>query len=227
MNDPAALPNWDAISAGYDEIAEQIWETPSLYRDALRLAPDCHGTVLDVGCGQGRFLEVVSKQCKGVVALTGCDISPRLVEMSRKRLPQGRFETANALTLAQYPSSSFDFVFMIASLEHMIDHASALRAAYRVLKPNGVIAVAVPNRAWINYEKWLRNRTEFQPVDDYWFRPEELYGLIEQAGFKIERVRGLWALYRGNWLHTLENFAAAIFPILHKRMKLIGVRARK
>lgn len=215
------------IAKGYDDIAEQIWESPSLYRDALRLARDAHGKVLDVGCGQGLFLELLSKDCPGVTSLSGCDISPRLVEMSKKRLPQADFQVANALSLEQYGSASFDYVFMIGSLEHMIEHEKALRAAYRVLKPGGILSVAVPNGAWVNYEKWKRNRTEFQPVDDYWFQPEELTGLMEKVGFRVQRVRGLWALYRGNWIHRFENLAAFFFPILHRRMKLIGVRAIK
>lgn len=215
------------ISAGYDAIAEQIWESPSLYRDALKLAPDCRGDVLDIGCGQGRFLETLHAAFPGISSFSGCDISPKLIELSKARLPNGNFKVANALTLNQYCDASFDYIFMIASLEHMIDHAAALRAAYRILKPNGVICIAVPNRSWINYDKWLRNRTEFQPVDDYWFQPQEITGLIETAGFKVERICGLWALYRGNWIHQIENAFATVFPILHKRMKLIGIRARK
>lgn len=215
------------ISAGYDAIADQIWESPSLYRDALRLAPDCSGDILDIGCGQGRFLEVISRSCSGVKSISGCDISPKLIELSKARLPNGKFEVANALTLENYATASFDYVFMIASLEHMIDHEAAVRSAYRVLKPNGVICIAVPNRRWVSYKKWLRNRTEFQPVDDYWFEPEELLSLMRNTGLKPERIRGLWALFRGNWIHQIENGLASIFPILHQRMKLIGVRARK
>ena len=109
----------------------------------------------------------------------------------------------------------------------MVQHEEALRSAYRVLRPGGVLGVAVPNRAWLRYDAWLRHRTQFQPVDDYWFRPEELTGLFEKVGFKVEKVRGVWALFRGNWIHHLENAAAAVFPALHTRMKLIGVRGRK
>lgn len=220
-------PNWDQIAAGYDEIATDIWESPSLYRDALRLAFDCRGDVLDIGCGQGLFLELVRENCHGVNSLSGCDLSPKLIELSKVRVQTADFQVANALTLDNYQSSSFDFVFMIGSLEHMINHEAALRAAYRVLKPNGIICVAVPNRSWVNYEKWLKNRTEFQPVDDYWFDPDELTDLMQKVGFRVELIRGLWALYRGNWIHQIELVLAGIFPVLHKRMKLIGVRARK
>ena len=220
-------PDWSKIAAGYDQIASEIWESPSLYKDALKLAPDCRGSIIDVGCGQGLFLDLIGKTFPKVTSLSGCDLSPKLVELSRARVKNADIKVANALELTQYETSSFDFLFMIGSLEHMIYHETALRTAYRVLKPNGVICVAVPNRNWINYQKWLKNRTEFQPVDDYWFQPQELTGLMEHVGFKIESIRGLWALYRGNWIHNIEIALAAIFPSLNKRMKLIGVRARK
>ena len=57
--------------------------------------------------------------------------------------------------LEPYADLSFDYVFMIGSLEHMVEHEKALRAAHRVLRPGGVLGVAVPNKAWVNYQKWL------------------------------------------------------------------------
>ena len=214
------------IADAYDAIADRVWESPSLYRDALALARDVHGNVLDIGCGQGRFLEMLAAK-KKARSLWGCDISPKLIELAKARVPKADLRVANALDLKGYPSNAFDFVFMIGSLEHMIEHEQALREAARVLKRGGSLIVAVPNASWINYEKWKIHRTEFQPVDDYWFKPEELIGLMQKVGLRVTKVRGLWALYRGNWIHQLEMLTAFFIRPLHRKMKLIGVRARK
>ncbi|MBZ5557735.1 MAG: methyltransferase domain-containing protein [Acidobacteriia bacterium] len=209
------------IGAAYDEIADHVFESKSMYDDVVALAPGCAGKILDIGCGQGRFLERLP-QCER----WGCDLSPKLVAMARARVPTADIRVADALTLP-YPDAAFDWVFMVASLEHVVDHALALREAVRVLKPGGRLVIAVPNRAWLRYERWLECRTAFQPVDDYFFMPDELIGLIEAAGARVERVRGVWAIVWSDWRHRLEMMAAAIYPPLHRRMKCIGVSAIK
>src|SRR5438045_7153710 len=95
------------IAAGYDEIGEKVWESPSLYRDALRLAPDVNGAVLDIGCGQARFLEMLAGKPQ-ITSLTGCDISPRLIEMAKERVPTADLRVCNALHLEGYDSEAYD-----------------------------------------------------------------------------------------------------------------------
>lgn len=216
----------EEIAAGYDEIADHIFESESMYRDTLKLAPDCGGRVLDAGCGQGLLLQMIRRR-HASASLAGCDISPRLCEMARTNAPDAEVRVADATRLEPYADEEFDFVFLTGSLEHMVDHLGALKAVHRVLRTGGVVVVAVPNRAWLRYDTWLRHHDPTQPIDDHWFRPEELTGLMEAAGFRIDKVRGVWALFRGDWRHGIENAAAAVFPPLHRRMKCIGVRATK
>lgn len=228
MQTSDAKPDWQKISEGYDAVADDIWEGGTLYEDSARLLENVHGDVLDIGCGQGVFLELVSKRFPNVKSINGCDISNELIRRAKLRLPNGSFQVANALSLEQFASESFDHVFMICSLEHMIEHQQALNSAYRVLRKGGRIAISVPNKNWVLYERWKRNHVQFQPVDDYWFEPAELTGLIENAGFKVEKVLGGWALFRGHkFIHTFENIAADVFTPLRRKMKNIGVRAVK
>ena len=215
------------VADAYDEIAEHIYEGPAMYRDTLALVPDCYGRILDVGCGQGRFLELLKRRYPKITELAGCDISPRLCAMARDRVSGAEISVCNAERLDPYPDSRFDFVFMVGSLEHMQDHLAALTAACRVLRQNGKLIVSVPNREWIRYERWASRHKQGQPVDDYWFRPAELSSLCVRAGFMVEEMRGVWALLRGNWIHVIENWAATLFPRLHYKMKCIGIRCRK
>lgn len=215
------------IADGYDAIAEHCFESGSMYTDSLGLVKNVHGRVLDVGCGQGRFLKELQRRHPGISELAGCDISPRLCEIARAAVPSATITVANALSLEPYESGHFDYVFMIASLEHMIDHAAALSAAHRVLKARGVLVVAVPNREWLRYDRYMSLREAYQPVDDHFFRPAELFELCRSQGFEIEAVRGVWAIFRGNWIHRLENIAALLVPPLNYKMKCIGVRCRK
>ncbi len=220
------FPTEEQIAEGYDAIAEHVFESDSMYYDSLGLVKSVSGRVLDVGCGQGRFLKLLHERYPGISELAGCDISPKLCAMARDAVPSAMVTVSNALRLEQFESGHFDYVFMISSLEHMTDHAAALAAAHRVLKPGGALVVSVPNRNWLRYDRYMSLRTAYQPVDDHFFRPEELFELCRSAGFRVEAVRGVWALFRGNWLHHLENLAAFFVPWLHYKMKSIGVRCR-
>lgn len=216
--------NLEEIAEWYDRVAEGIYEGKAMYVDTLKLAKDVHGQVLDVGCGQGRFLQLVQKRSPGAT-LHGCDISPRLIEIAGSNLPDADLRVCDAGTLAGFEDETFDYVFFVSSLEHMLDHSAALRAARRVLKPGGILVVSVPNRAWLLYDRWASHHEQRQPVDDYWFQPDELEALIRDAGFEVTKARGVWVMVRGGWRHQLENAAAFVVRPLHGKMKAIGMRA--
>jgi 2-polyprenyl-3-methyl-5-hydroxy-6-metoxy-1,4-benzoquinol methylase len=79
------------------------------------------GTFLDVGCANGCLMESLHRWLQGTglnVEFYGLDISERLVELARKRLPhwRDRFFVGNALDWS--PPKRFDFV-CIAELEYV------------------------------------------------------------------------------------------------------------
>ena len=152
--------------------------------------------VATVGCGEGRLLEFLARRCTAITRLAGCDLSPRLCEMAARRVPTAEIRRESAVGLEAYDEGEFDFLFMVSTLEHLLDRESAVRSAYRVLKPGGVFVVATTNRNWALYERWRRHHVQVEPVDSHWFEPDELLDLLTSAGFQIERVRGVWARVR-------------------------------
>jgi ubiquinone/menaquinone biosynthesis C-methylase UbiE len=209
------------IADGYDEIAEVLAMSPKFYRlCASLITPKISpgATVLDIGCGQGWQLAEIRK-LRPDAKLHGMDISPKLVSLARAHVPDGDFQTGDADNL-NYDDAQFDVVLMTEVLEHLSDPVLALTQLKRVLKPGGWLLMTVPNRDWMRYDWYLSNRKAYQPVDDKWYRVNEVQKYLKEAGFDICRITGAENFYFGGGvLRLLEKMALCLWPRLQRKMK--------
>ena len=100
-------------------------------------------TILDIGGGPGQYSVHYAKQGHPVTLL---DLSPGNVRFAKQKARQyGARITAlegNALDLSRFPDASFDVVFLMGPLYHLLEEENrkqALREAVRVLKPGGYL----------------------------------------------------------------------------------------
>jgi SAM-dependent methyltransferase len=101
----------------------------------------CH-RVLDVGCGQGQFIELL--KAEGVAA-AGIDADTRMVEVCRgKGLDVVRADLFNYLPQQK---EQFDGIFSSNLIEHFSaqDAIRFVRMAFGVLVPGGIVLVSTPN----------------------------------------------------------------------------------
>ena len=99
-----------------------------------------NGRLLDIGPGWGQLLR--SGLDRGYEAV-GIEASPSVAEIAREafdvEVVVGSFPEYN------FEIDSFDIVTMNHVLEHLYKPEEALREAYRILKPGGILAVMSPN----------------------------------------------------------------------------------
>lgn len=127
--------------------SEASQESAETFRIKTGLAPeDVRGkTVLDAGCGMGRFSDVAASW--GAARVVGVDIS-RSVEAAAENL-----EASDSVALAQadlrhlpLQPASFDLVFSIGVLHHTPSTFESLSRIAGLVKPGGTLAIWVYSR---------------------------------------------------------------------------------
>jgi len=113
-----------------------------VYRFAAQFGSDKN--VLDVGCGTGYGTSFLASSARSVV---GIDVSRQALRyaMSHYRGPNIRFVRMDAEHL-EFADRSFDFVISTENFEHLRDQRANLREMSRVLRDDGMLLLATPNR---------------------------------------------------------------------------------
>lgn len=172
--------------------------------------------ILDAGCGRGFYLNYYRYVSR--IKLVGLELDDEIIRKAQRNiehLPDITLVRANLYHLP-FPDDTFHAVIMSEILEHVEDDAQALREAYRVLKPNGVVVVTVPNA---NYPFWwdpinktletrLKRKIRRGPLAGIWANHVRLYTLAQlrqpvvNAGFTIEAERA-FTHYSFPFIHNL------------------------
>jgi pyruvate-formate lyase-activating enzyme/SAM-dependent methyltransferase len=99
------------------------------------------GDVLDVGCGEGRYDDVLEPLGKaGVVRYVGLEPDGRRAGALAARWPWARVRRGEAEALDD--EAAFDHVLLLRSWNHLRDPARAVSAVARALRPGGTLTVA-------------------------------------------------------------------------------------
>lgn len=161
----------------------------NIYRHALawltRLLPG-RVTVLDIGCGGGRFLSLC--QAQGWKAI-GVEPSQDAAMYARRRGLEVHSQAWPGLAIAD---ESVDVVTFINVLDHLPDPFEALREAFRVLKPTGLLYVRVPNaplHAWAKRLLVHAGLEDMAVLHVYGFGRRSLSRLLPRLAFVPMAVR--------------------------------------
>ena len=120
-------------------------------KEALGFDRYSNKRLLEVGCGAGTDL---LQFARGGAYVTGIDLTPRSIEIARRRFEvyglKGEFAIGDAENLA-FPDESFDAVYSFGVLHHTPDTEQAISEAHRVLRRGGRVTAMIYHRASIYY----------------------------------------------------------------------------
>lgn len=210
-------PDW--VKRAYEAIytGPGIRQLESFYLWLLDMLSPLPGRrLLDISCGEGTL--VCRASARGVEAY-GIDLAEAAVRIAyREGLATGKSSFAVAAgEHLPYADASFDYVTNIGSLEHFVDVVAGVREMARVLRPNGIALVLVPNLFSLLhnvYEVWRKGRVvdDGQPLQRYatrhdWEQLLSTNGLAVSRTIKYERE---WPRSRSDLVWYLRHPKALV-----------------
>jgi SAM-dependent methyltransferase len=202
-----AQQEWERLEANPITRIEYVITQHALARYLFADVPR-NTTILDVGCGPGRYAIDLARQGYTVVM---CDLLCEMLRLARRRAAEaqvsGRVRAAVAADLAALPYSdaSFDAVLCLgAPLSHLREEGPRVRAVSelaRVARPGARVFLTGIQRLsayrggifWGLWETWDQMTTPQARATGaaagsliwYTFAPRELETLAEQAGLRV------------------------------------------
>ncbi len=143
------------------------------------------GKILDVGCGEGRFLWAMDPERW---TRTGVDFAAATIREIRARIPSLRMIVGD-LASESLAGELFDVITFWHALEHMPDTAGCLNRARELLRPGGLVFISLPNldslQAGLFKEHWYC--FDDVPRHLYHFSRRSLDLFLSRAGLKVIR----------------------------------------
>lgn len=153
---------WDSDMAQLLE----TWGEGNAWNEIQFLMVNCKGKVLDIACGTGKTIELLSKFKN--IEVYGCDISDFLIAKAIQRgTSEARLTVCDA-TRTNYPDNCFDYAYSIGSLEHFTEDGvlAFLSECHRIVRNVSFHMIPVSksgrNEGWITtFQSYHNNSTQW------------------------------------------------------------------
>lgn len=141
------------------------------------------GSLLDIGCGTGEFLNTVQTDGWKTVG----------IEPSASARKQGienyKLDVRDENELANLQPKSFDVITMWHVMEHVPHLRERVQKLHELLKDDGVLFVAVPNRNSHDAAFYKENWAAYDVPRHLWhFRAQDMRALMAGSGFEVKRI---------------------------------------
>lgn len=158
------------------------------------------GKFLDVGCATGFFIYGIKQH--SLWEVYGTDFGASAVQFARTHL--GLNVQVGDLADIHFPSNYFDYVHVNNVLEHVLNPIALLQECHRILKPDGLLYISVPNgfvdsRDLITFYNEEHTPARSKHGHIWFFQKQTLLYLFGTIGFRILKQQTY------GWKHGLQS----------------------
>jgi SAM-dependent methyltransferase len=158
------------------------------------------GNMLEFGCANGTFLELMSQK----------DWSVRGIEFSElaanKAIKKGFDVSIGAIEEISNKENEFDMVVGWMVLEHLHDPVNALKKIKTWTKPNGYLVISIPDISGFDFKLFKHNWYSLHlPAHLYHFTPSSIKSILQLSGWQIEKI--VWHRNPDNLLRSIGYWA--------------------
>lgn len=207
---------------GKRSLFEKLYHTvkQKALRDKISLVQNFQskkGKLLDIGAGTGDFLVIAAKNEWDVVGLEPSAKAKAIAEAKGVKFLE---------ELSQMPDHSADAITMWHVLEHVPDVEAQITELKRILKPDGVLIVAVPNFKSFDAQHYGKYWAAYDVPRHLWhFSKTAIKMLFEKQGMKLEKILPMKfdsfyvSLLSEKYKTGKMNFVSAFFTGLRSNLK--------
>ncbi len=171
------------------------WDMYARFDYTMENAEPIHGrTILDVGCGTGRYaLEFARRGARRVV---GIDIAEKMLAVCEQRAREEHLDDRCVFVhtdLTKYqPDEKFDVCIGIGLFDYIREPLPVLIKMREVVTDRAIISLP---RFWTWRAPVRRARLALRGCDVYFYTKEHIDALLRQAGFKKYTLKQVGQLY--------------------------------
>lgn len=141
------------------------------------------GLLLDIGCGTGEFLNTVKQDGWKTI---GIEPSP---SARKQGIENYKLDVREESELENLPANSFDVITMWHVMEHVAHPRERVQKLNELLKSDGVLIIAVPNRNSYDAKFYGAKWAAYDVPRHLWhFRAQDMRKLVEQFGFEVKQI---------------------------------------
>ena len=167
-------------------ISEDYWRQLKTFMPLINM-----GTALEIGCGNGFFLDRLVTA--GFAEVVGCEPS-QSAKLSAPPSVRDKIQT-KMFSPQLYPERSFDLVCCFQTLDHLSDPIEVVNGVYKIVKPGGFVYFIVHDVDGLQ-AKLLKDRSPIIDVEHvYLFNRNTLRRLFSSAGFSVVEVKDAVSTY--------------------------------
>ncbi len=145
------------------------------------------GSVLDIGCGTGAFLNTMKTNGWVTTGLEPDETARAKAKSLYGIAPQASHDIFNL------PNNSYDAITMWHVLEHVHQLHEYVAQLKNMLTDKGKIFIAVPNYTGYDAQHYGKFWAAYDvPRHLYHFSPASMQNLVEQHGLAIKKTKPMW-----------------------------------